>query len=63
MFNPPLGTNMVLVVVSPETIVSKERPQEEDGDDAALYLAGSGVALTAVAQRVVPESCRWRHRA
>jgi len=55
IFNPPLGANMVLVVLSPERLFQKERPkQEEDGDEAGAYLAALRAALTAVAQRSGP---------
>jgi serine/threonine protein kinase len=54
VFNPPLGANMVLVILSPQPLFQKARPQEEDGDDAGAYLADLGVALTAIAQRVGP---------
>ena len=45
---------MVLVILSPQPLFQKARPQEEDGDDAGAYLADLGVALTAIAQRVGP---------
>jgi serine/threonine protein kinase len=55
VFNPPLGANMVLVILSPQRLFQTERPQqEEDGDDAGTYLADLRTALTAVAQRSGP---------
>ena len=64
VFNPPLGANMVLVILSPQPTVSRRpQPQEEDGDDAGALSGGSGRGLTKPSRSAsVPESCRWRHR-
>jgi hypothetical protein len=48
-FNPPLGANMVLAILSPQPLFQKPRPQEED--DVGAYLADLRAALAAVAQR------------
>jgi hypothetical protein len=48
-FNPPLGANMVLAIVSPQPLFAKPRPQEED--DVNAYLVDLRAALAAVAQR------------
>ena len=48
-FNPPLGANMVLTIMSPQPLFAKPRPQEED--DVNAYLADLRAALAAVAQR------------
>ncbi len=50
-FNPPLGANMVLVILSPQPLFQEARPQQED---ARTYLAALRAALTATAQRVGP---------
>jgi hypothetical protein len=53
-FNPPLGANMVLVILSPQPLFQKARPQEEDGDGVRTYLADLRTALTGVAKRAGP---------
>jgi hypothetical protein len=53
-FNPPLGANMVLVILSPQPLFQKARPQEEDGDGVRAYLADLRTALTGVAKRAGP---------
>jgi eukaryotic-like serine/threonine-protein kinase len=53
-FNPPLGANMVLVVLSPQPLFQKARPQVEDSDSVGVYLADLRTALTGVAKRVGP---------
>ncbi len=53
IFNQPLGANMVLVVLSPQPLFRKARPQEEKKVDD--YVAALRAALAAVAQSVGPE--------